>query len=78
MTSRWYDMDGNELHDMRIIEALLRDIDARRVMLTEFGERARVSTVLLVLDHIGLEPKMAAGFIYALRERRTPPEEAKS
>lgn len=44
-------MDGHELRDMNAVEALLRDIDARRVALTDFDGRAQVSTVLLVLDH---------------------------
>lgn len=47
----WYDMDGNELRDMRAINDLLGDINARRVALTDFDGRAEVSTVLLVLDH---------------------------
>ena len=46
-----YDMDSNALHDMADVEALLRDIGARRVALTDFDGRAEVSTVLLVLDH---------------------------
>jgi len=49
--ARWYDMDGNELHDMAAVEALMGDIDRRRVALTDFDGRAEVSTVLLVLDH---------------------------
>lgn len=44
-------MDGNRLHDLTAVEALLCDIDARRVALTDFDGRAQVSTVLLVLDH---------------------------
>lgn len=48
---KWYDMDGNELQDMHAVEALLRDVDARRVALTDFDGLAQVSTVLLVLDH---------------------------
>jgi hypothetical protein len=47
----WYDMDGNVLSDMDAVEALLRDIGARRVALTDFDGRAEVPTVLLVLDH---------------------------
>lgn len=43
-------MDGNQLHDLHDVEALLVDITARRVALTDFGDRAQVSTVLLVVD----------------------------
>lgn len=49
--TRWYDMDGNLIHDMDVVEKLLGDIDARRVALTDFDGRAQVSTVLLVMDH---------------------------
>lgn len=43
-------MDGNPIYDMDAVEALLCDINARRVALTDFHGRAQVSTVLLVLD----------------------------
>lgn len=48
---RWYDADGNELHDMNEVEALLRDVDKRRIAFDQLDERTEVSTVLLVLDH---------------------------
>jgi hypothetical protein len=48
--TRWYDMDGNELHDMDEVERLLINADARRIAFTELGD-VRVSTILLVLDH---------------------------
>lgn len=47
---KFYDMDGNEV-DLDTAEALLVDISRRRVALTEFGDVAHVSTVLLVVDH---------------------------
>lgn len=44
-------MDGNQLPDVHAAERLLLDINLRRVALTEFGDVASVSTVLLVVDH---------------------------
>lgn len=44
-------MDGNRLPDVHAAEGLFLDPDARRVALTEFGDVAQVSTVLLVVDH---------------------------
>lgn len=44
-------MDGNRLPDIHAAEKLLLSIDARRVALTDFGDVAQVSTVLLVVDH---------------------------
>lgn len=43
-------MDGNQLHDLHEAAALMGDITARRVALTDFGDLAQVSTVLLVVD----------------------------
>ena len=49
MYAKYYDIDGHPIGVARA-EELLGDIDARRVALTEVGERT-VSTVHLVLDH---------------------------